>query len=176
MAVSTIHTCTTNSHDYRLRTKYDGRQCLHFACPSTPGVLSQVLFQVSGPRSFLGIPQSQVLSQVSGSRSFPGGYPSPSQGVTQSQLGEDRGTYSQDLGAPSWDWGTPWLSLGHLTAETGVPHWLELGYPQRKNMRVSTCHATGGMPLAVTQEDCLFIRKILVILLEDFGYTSVWHI
>ena len=47
---------------------------------------SQVLSQVSGPRSFprehpsLGqevVPQSQVLSQVPNPRSFPGGYPSP---------------------------------------------------------------------------------------------------
>ena len=45
------------------------------------------------------VPQFQVLSQVSGHRSLPREYPSPGQGVLQSQLGYPS--------PPGQDWGTP---------------------------------------------------------------------
>ena len=71
---------------------------------------SRVLSQVSGPRSFLGegVPQSQVLSQVSGPMSFPEGLP---QCQVLSQVSGSR-SFPRVLLArirvpPDWDWGTP---------------------------------------------------------------------
>ena len=120
-------------------------------------MFSQVSVNTGG-----GVPQSQVLSQVSGPRSFPlggtpvpgsfpgpfwGGYPSPGRGVPQS-------------------WPGGYLSTGYSPGQdrTGVPlspppGQVRMGYPPGQNSRASTYYAAGGMPLAFTQEDFLvFVR------------------
>ena len=48
-----------------------------FVCPRGEVLQSDVLSQVTSPRSFLGVPQSQVVSQVTGPRSFLGGGSTP---------------------------------------------------------------------------------------------------
>ena len=104
----------------------------------------------SGPRSFLGVPQSQVLSQASGRMSFAGGrggtpvltvgYPILAGGSTPVLAGlvpQDRIPSSQDR-----TWVPP--------AGTGVPS-------PGQNSRASTCYVVSGMPLAFTQEDFLIL-------------------
>ena len=82
------------AHFYHQRTQYVEKVMFSPAsvCLSTGGPQSQVLSLVSGPMSFLG-----------------GGYPSLSQGVTQSKLGvpqrQIRDAQSQPRGYPSPRWG-----------------------------------------------------------------------
>ena len=52
----------------------------------------------------MGVLQSQVLSQVSGPRSFPRGYPNPGQRVPQDRVPSDQARTGVP---PTWDWGTP---------------------------------------------------------------------
>ena len=91
---------------------------------SFPGLWSQVLSR--------GLPESQVLSQVSGPRSFPGGYlsprffprslvPGPFQGGTQ-QKSQPGGTPEriEVPPLPSWDWGTPCPSEQVLATRRAV--------------------------------------------------------
>ena len=128
-------------------------------CPHGGVHQSQVLSQVTGPMSFPGgtpVPGSFPghWSQVTGPRSFLG-VPHPDQGVPQSW---------QD-GVPPLArsrWGTPPTSqvrMGYLCPgqDLGPPP-----PPPEQNNRASTCYATGGMPLAFTQEDCLVYIDVFV--------------
>ena len=81
---------------------------------------SQVLFQVSGPRSFHEIPQSHGLCQISGPRSFLG------RGI-QTWLGH---TPVPGGGTPVPVVGTPGLRYPSIEDRTGVPPARTgLGYP-----------------------------------------------
>ena len=70
------------------------------------------------PDHFLGAPQSQVLSQVSGPRSFPDGTPVADGGTPF--LGYP----------PSQDWGTPIRFGVLPLPGLGIPSQTGLGYPQ----------------------------------------------
>ena len=126
-----------------VRIRRMGKVVFTGVCLSTPGEGGTPV-----PGSFQGhwsqvlsraVPQSQVLSQVTGPRSFLGG------GVPQ-----------------SWQ-GYPLVRMGYPPP----PGQVRMGYsrgqdcppppPQGQNNRACTCYAAGGMPLAFTQEDCLFI-------------------
>ena len=73
-----------------------------------------------------------------------GGYPVIARGdSTPAELGYPP---AETRVPPGWNWGIP-------VAETGIP---PPSAPQ--NRRASTCYATGGTPLAVTQEDFLVFR------------------
>ena len=64
---------------------------------------------------------------------------------------------------PHWDW----MGVSPVRTRWGYPHrdWMG-GTPRKQNSRVSTCYATGGMPLVFKQEDFLAF----------FFKTSVGHL
>ena len=106
-----------------------------------------------------GVSQSQVLSMVSTPRSFLGGTPVPARGCPRTGVPPswDRtGVPPARTGVPS-----PQLGLEYPPAMAGVPPPPPSrdGIPPRQNSRASTCHAAGGMPLAVTQEDFLVCKN-----------------
>ena len=126
-------------------------------------MFSQVCVSIHPGR---GVSQSQVLSQVTGPRSFLGLYPSPAKSQSQVLSQVLSGVVPQSCKVPvpgSFPgpfWGcTPVLQSGVPQVRMGYPQ-PGLGYfpppfPTRQNSRASTCCTAGVMPLAVTQEDFL---------------------
>ena len=94
--------------------------------------------------------------------SFPGSWSQIlSQGVPQSQAGDTPvpgGGWYTRTGIPTHP-GEDWPCQDR----TGVPP----SQPGDQDSRSSTCYAAGGMPLAVTQEDLLFITKFIRLELES---------
>ena len=121
------------------------------------------------PGTFHGVPQSQVISQVTSPRSFLGvsqSWPGRStSGWATPWLGQDGVPCSQDrTGVPpashippaSTGWGTPLAR-----SEWGGP--LPPPLLRGQNSRATTCYAACSMPLAFTQEDFLVSVKVEMV-------------
>ena len=143
------------SHLFTTRVRRMGKVLFSQACVypqgypvkgSFPVHWSQVLSRSTPVPGSFPVHWSQVLSR---------GYPSP-RFFPRSLV---RGPFQGDTpvlagGTPGW--GTP--ARTGLDTSLARSRW---GTPPGQNSRASTCYAAGGMPLAFTQEDFLFLDLTL---------------
>ena len=123
---------------------------------SFPGLWSQVLFGWV-PQSCPSWGGTPVLAGVV-PLSWPGRIPQSQQGPKTGVPPRQDMTGVPPAGTGLW---YPPVRTGVPPTRTGLPltrTWVPI--PPRQNSRASTCYATGGMRLAVTQEDFLLIMHI----------------